>query len=104
MITDDGIPVADAHLQRRACEYARELGLVVQTHSEDPSLRQGGVMHEGARVARARPAGQPGRGRVGHDLPRLRDRPHDGRRVHIAHVSSERGMRVSSGSRRRARR
>jgi dihydroorotase len=48
MITDDGIPVVDAHLQRRACEYARELGLVVQTHSEDPALRQGGVMHEGA--------------------------------------------------------
>jgi dihydroorotase-like cyclic amidohydrolase len=47
MITDDGIPVVDSHLQRRACEYARELGLVVQTHSEDPSLRADGVMHEG---------------------------------------------------------
>lgn len=94
MITDDGIPVADAHLQRRACEYARELGLVIQTHSEDPGLRQGGVMHEG-RVSQE--LGLPGNPAEAEAIMIFRDceiARMTGARVHIAHVSSERGMRV----------
>lgn len=94
MITDDGIPVADAHLQRRACEYARELGLVIQTHSEDPGLRQGGVMHEGAV---SHELGLPGNPAEAESVMIFRDGEiarMTGARVHIAHVSSERGMRV----------
>lgn len=94
MITDDGIPVTDSHLQRRACEYARELGLVVQTHSEDPSLRQDGVMHEG-RVSQR--LGLPGNPAEAEAIMIFRDcevARMTGARVHIAHVSSERGMRV----------
>jgi dihydroorotase len=94
MITDDGVPVVDAHLQRRACEYARELGLVIQTHSEDPSLRQGGVMHEGAV---SHELGLPGNPAEAESIMIFRDcevARMTGARVHIAHVSSERGMRV----------
>jgi dihydroorotase len=94
MITDDGIPVVDSHLQRRACEYARELGLVIQTHSEDPSLRQGGVMHEGPVSERL---GLPGNPAEAESIMIFRDcevARMTGARVHIAHVSSERGMRV----------
>ena len=94
MITDDGIPVADAHLQRRACEYARELGLVVQTHSEEPSLRQGGVMHEG-RVSHE--LGLPGNPAEAEAVMLYRDgmiARMTGCRVHLAHVSSELGMRA----------
>ena len=94
MITDDGIPVTDGHLQRRACEYARELGLVIQTHSEDPGLRQDGVMHEGA-VSHA--LGLPGNPVEAESVMIFRDAEvarMTGARVHIAHVSSERGMRV----------
>ena len=94
MITDDGIPVVDSHLQRRACEYARELGLVVQTHSEDPSLRQDGVMHEGSVSQRL---GLPGNPAEAEAIMVFRDceiARMTGARVHIAHVSSERGMRV----------
>jgi len=94
MITDDGIPVVDSHLQRRACEYARELGLVIQTHSEDPSLRQDGVMHEG-RVSQR--LGLPGNPAEAEAIMVFRDCEialMTGARVHIAHVSSERGMRV----------
>lgn len=94
MITDDGIPVIDSHLQRRANEYARELGLVIQTHAEDPSLRQGGVMHEGAVSQRL---GLPGNPAEAESIMIFRDceiARMTGARVHIAHVSSERGMRV----------
>ena len=94
MITDDGIPVADAHLMRRACEYAAELGLVIQTHSEEPSLRQDGVMNEG-RVSQR--LGLPGNPVSAEAMMIFRDCElalMTGARVHIAHVSSKRGLQV----------
>lgn len=45
--SDDGRPVADAGVMRRAMEYARMLGVPVISHCEEPSLAAGGVMHEG---------------------------------------------------------
>lgn len=94
MITDDGIPVQDGHLMRRACDYAAELGLVVQTHSEDPSLRQNGVMNEGVVSQRL---GLPGNPIAAEATMIYRDceiAALTGGRVHIAHVSSKRGMQV----------
>ena len=95
MITDDGIPVADSHLMRRACEYAAELGLVIQTHSEDPSLRANGVMNEGAVSQRL---GLPGNPVEAEALMLFRDAElarMTGARVHLAHVSSRRGLEVA---------
>jgi dihydroorotase len=94
MITDDGIPVTDGHLMRRACEYASEHGLVIQTHSEDPGLRQGGVMNEGAV---SQQLGLPGNPVAAEAAMIYRDcevAALTGARVHIAHVSSKRGMQV----------
>lgn len=94
MITDDGIPVADGHLMRRACEYAAELGLVIQTHSEDPGLRGDGVMNEGVVSQRL---GLPGNPVAAEAVMVYRDCEIallTGCRVHIAHVSSRRALRV----------
>ena len=57
--SDDGAPVADAALMRRALEYCRALGLPVSDHCEDPSLAHGGVMHEGWVAARLGLRGSP---------------------------------------------
>jgi dihydroorotase len=46
-ISDDGKPVANAKLFRRALEYAKTFGLTVVDHCEDPDLAKGGVMNEG---------------------------------------------------------
>lgn len=46
-VTDDGMPVMDAQLMRRALEYARGFGMTVMTHSEDLALSGSGVMNEG---------------------------------------------------------
>ena len=46
-ISDDGKPVANAQLMRRALEYAAMLRIPVVAHEEDPNLSEGGVMHEG---------------------------------------------------------
>ena len=46
-VSDDGRPVMDALLMRRALEYARTFDLLVISHAEDLELRGDGVMHEG---------------------------------------------------------
>jgi dihydroorotase len=50
-ISDDGKPVANAKLFRRALEYARTFGLTVIDHCQDPELAKGGVMNEGRLAA-----------------------------------------------------
>ncbi len=95
MVTDDGVPVADSRLFRSACEYAAELGLVVQTHSEEPYLRDGGVMNEGAVSQRLGLPGDPDAAEAvmvfrDGEVARL-----TGARVHLAHVSSRRGLEVA---------
>ena len=46
-LSDDGNPVMDAALMRRALEYAFSLGLPVISHCEDINLSGGGLMNEG---------------------------------------------------------
>ena len=46
-ISDDGMPVLNSELMRRATEYASYHGLTIISHSEDTSLSRGGVMNEG---------------------------------------------------------
>jgi dihydroorotase len=46
-LSDDGKPVMDAALMRRALEYASSLGLPVISHCEDMNLSGGGLMNEG---------------------------------------------------------
>ena len=45
--SDDGKPVYNAQLMRRALEYCSMLGMPVVAHEEDANLNEGGVMHEG---------------------------------------------------------
>ncbi|HLZ73324.1 MAG TPA: dihydroorotase [Dehalococcoidia bacterium] len=86
--SDDGSPVADAELMRRALEYASGLGLAVINHCEEPSLAKGGVLHEGWVSTRLGLKGQPAAAEeamVARDcgLAEL-----TGAHVHIAHVST----------------
>ena len=46
-VSDDGKPVYNAQLMRRALEYCSMLGMPVVAHEEDANLTEGGVMHEG---------------------------------------------------------
>ncbi len=46
-LSDDGDPVEDAALMRRALEYASMTDLLVISHCEDRQLSGDGVMHEG---------------------------------------------------------
>ena len=46
--SNDGVPVADSGLMRRALEYSADLRLPVIDHCEDPGLSPEGVIGEGA--------------------------------------------------------
>lgn len=46
-VTDDGSPVSDSHIMRRALEYSSMAGLRMISHAEDPALSSGGDMNEG---------------------------------------------------------
>ncbi len=87
-ISDDGRPVVDSLLMRRALEYASEVGLKVISHCEDPYLSVG-VMNEGAKATRAGLTGIPN---AAESIMVMRDialSELTGVPVHIAHVSAK---------------
>jgi dihydroorotase len=86
-VSDDGKPVMNAGLMRRAMEYARTFDLPVVQHAEDLSLSAGGVMNEGEWATRLGLRGQPGAAesvRVARDIDLC---AWTGARYHVAHLS-----------------
>jgi len=86
--SDDGNPVADPLLMRRALEYSRGSGLPVTDHCEDLNLSAGGVMNEGVVASRLGLKGTPPAAEedmVARDIELARA---TGGRLHIAHVST----------------
>jgi dihydroorotase len=93
-ISDDGRPVADSLLMRRAMEYARTFGLPVISHCEDPHLAANGVMNEGLVSLELGLRGIP---RIAEEVMVARDlllAEWTGCRLHIAHVSSAGSVRL----------
>ena len=87
-VSDDGRPVATAHLMRTALEYALTFGIPVIDHCEDVSLSAGGAMHEGLVSTRLGLKGIP---RAAEDVIVARDlalAALTGGHVHLAHVST----------------
>ncbi len=100
-ISDDGKPVNDANLMRRAMEYARDFDLTVVDHCEDSHLAAGGVMHEGEYSALL---GLKGINAVAEELHVVRDimlAELTGARVHIAHISTARSVEFVRQAKRR---
>lgn len=88
-ISDDGRPVMNARLMRRAMEFARSFGIPVINHCEDLHLSAGGDMHEGAESVRLGLRGIPG---CSEDVMVARDillAEVTGARYHVAHISSK---------------
>ncbi len=86
--SDDGNPVADSEIMRRALEYATGLGLPIIDHCEDPSLARGGVMNEGWVSTRLGLKGQPAAAEEAMAARDIQLAELTGGHVHIAHVST----------------
>jgi dihydroorotase len=87
-VSDDGMPVNDSALMRRALEYSSMFDLPVIAHEEDCGLACGGVMNEGAVSFRLGLKGMPAAAEevmVARDIALVE---RTGGRLHVAHVSS----------------
>jgi len=105
-ISDDGHPVMNAQMMRRAMEYACQLGIPVIDHCEDKHLSAGGVMNEGLWSLRLGLKGIPAAAEEVHVARDIILAELTGAHVHLAHVSTafsielvrqakRRGIRVS---------
>ncbi len=88
-VSDDGRPVPNAGIMRRAMQYAKDFGLPVIDHCEDKSLSSGGVMNEGKMSLLLGLKGMPA---LAEDIDAVRDillAAETGAHIHIAHVSTK---------------
>ena len=88
-VSDDGRPVPNAGIMRRAMQYAKDFDLPVIDHCEDKSLSVGGVMHEG-RVSLL--LGLKGLPALAEEIDVVRDlllAKETGAHIHIAHISTK---------------
>lgn len=87
--SDDGRPVMDSLVMRRALEYSKVLNVPVISHCEDLTLSSGGVMNEGLLAVTLGLKGIPAQAEeimVARDIALAEL---TGGRMHIAHVSTE---------------
>jgi dihydroorotase len=100
-ITDDGKPVMNGGIMRRAMEYAKAFDLPVISHCEDQSLAACGVMNEGAVSLEMGLRGIPAAAEeamVARDImiAELTDA-----KLHIAHVSTAGSVRLIAAAKER---
>ncbi len=100
-VSDDGLPVMNAALMRRALYYAQHFDVPVIQHAEDLNLTGDGVMHEGEYSTRLGLPGIPGLAEdvmVARDLLLAKDA---GGRYHVAHLSTATSLEMVREARRR---
>jgi len=86
--SDDGDPVSDGEVMRRALEEAAEIGQPLFPHEEVKELTAGGAMHEGEVAARLGVGGMPVAGEddmVARDIDLVR---RTGGPLHLPHIST----------------
>ena len=100
-LSDDGHPLADGLLMRRALEYAKVFDRPIIQHAEEPTLVAGGVMHEGLVSTTLGLRGIPGEAEsvmVARDLALAQL---TGGWVHFAHLSSAASVELVRQAKRR---
>jgi len=88
-VTDDGQPVTDSQLMRRALEYASSHNIMVISHSEDSSLSHNGAMNEGFVSTSMGLKGIP---HIAEEIMVYRDlalAEYTGSHIHLAHISTQ---------------
>lgn len=100
-ISDDGKPVMNAGLLRRAMEYARTFDLPLVQHAEDLDLSEGGAMNEGAVATRIGVKSQPACAESAMVARDLEVCAWTGARYHIAHASASRTAHLVREAKRR---
>lgn len=92
--TDDGVPIQNLALLRRAMQEAARLGIPLLDHCEDRDMVQNYAVNEG-KVSRA--LGLPGRPAIAEELQVMRDAmlaEETGAHVHICHISTGKAVDI----------
>lgn len=92
--SDDGLPIMNASLMRRALEYTRWLEVPVVAHEEDQNLAGKGYMHEGAVSASLGCLGIPAAAEEAMVARDIILAEHTGGHLHLAHLSTKGSMRL----------
>ncbi len=93
-ISDDGSPVMNAELMRRALEYAKMAGIPVIGHEEDITMTAGAQINEGFYSTRLGLGAWPS---VAEDIMVIRDillTEYTGSQFHVAHISSRNAVEL----------
>jgi dihydroorotase len=93
-VTDDGKPVSDSQMMRRALEYASNYNIMVISHSEDFSLSRNGAMNEGFVSTRMGLRGIPS---IAEEIMVYRDlalAEYTGCPLHLAHISTKESINL----------
>ena len=99
LFSDDGIPIDDASILKRALRVIADLGYVVSLHEEDRALTAHGAMNAGAAATRLGVAEIPPSAeslRVARDLAIAAETRAP---VHIAHISTAESLRLVRAAR-----
>ena len=86
--TDDGLPISDSQVMRRALSYAKTFDLLISQHAEDLSLSACGCMAEGEVATRLGLDGIPEISETVIVERDIRLVEHTGGRYHVAHIST----------------
>jgi dihydroorotase len=93
-ISDDGRPVMNSQVMRRAMEYSRAFDAPVVDHCEDLGLSEGGCMHEGLISTRLGLQGVPAAAEEVMVARDLQLAELTGARLHLAHLSTRGSVRM----------
>jgi dihydroorotase len=99
--SDDGHPIMNNQVRRRALEYSRMFGALILDHCEDLNLADGGVIREGELATRLGLKGWPS---IAESIQVARDADlaeFTGGRIHICHVSAKASVEFIRQARRR---
>ena len=90
--SDDGMPIMDPSLMRRALAAARDVGAPVIAHEEDRNQICGGVVHAGPVADRLGLRGMPAAAESDMVARDCRLAADVGARLHVAHISTAGGV------------
>jgi dihydroorotase len=96
--SDDGSPVTDSSIMRRALEYSQTSGLPIIDHCEDLVFSQDGVMNEGSLATKLGLKAMPACAEESMVARDIRLARLAGGRLHIAHVSTAGSVKLIRGA------
>lgn len=99
--SDDGRPVANGDVMRRAMEYARGFDMPIVSHSEELSIVGDGVMNDGFVATELGLKGIPWVAEAAAVARDVMLAEHTGARLHVCHISTRQSLEIIRAAKQR---